>query len=171
MKAALDASLASLHMSSIRSTINDERGQALVEFALVLPLLILLLFALLDFGKAYNYWNDATHLTGEGARYAAVDRKPKPLDTQSLQQQILQQADTQELRQGLSTPSIAPAQVCISFPNGTQTQGDPVQVSMTFDYHFLPFIGNKVGALTRTIRSTTVMRLEAAPTTYSAGCS
>ena len=49
-----------------------------MEFALVLPLLLLLVFGMLDFGKAYNYWNDATHLTAEGARYAAVNRKPDP---------------------------------------------------------------------------------------------
>jgi hypothetical protein len=41
---------------------------------------------------------------------------------------------------------------------------------MTFTYHFLPFIGAKVGALTQTITSSTVMRLEAVPSTYSAGC-
>jgi hypothetical protein len=156
-------------MSFIRSLTNDERGQALVEFALVLPLLLLLALGMLDFGKAYNYWNDATHLTAEGARFAAVNRKPDPANAQSLQQQILDQADTTELRQGLPSPAIAPAKVCIEFPNG-QAYGDPVRMRMTFTYHFLPFIGSEVGFLTRTIESTTVMRLEAVPTTYSAGC-
>jgi Flp pilus assembly protein TadG len=157
-------------MSSIHSSINDERGQALVEFALVLPLLLLLALGMLDFGKAYNYWNDATHLTAEGARFAAVNRKPDPANANSLQRQILGQADTAELREGLPSPAIAPAQVCIDFPNGTQAYGDPVRMRMTFTYHFLPFIGAEVGFLTHTITSSTVMRLEAIPTTYSAGC-
>jgi Flp pilus assembly protein TadG len=157
-------------MSPNPSLINNESGQALVEFALVLPLLILLVFGMLDFGKAYNYWNDATHLTAEGARFATVNRKPDPANAQSLQLQILNQADTAELRQGLSSPAVAPAQVCVDFPNGTQSFGDPVRLRMTFTYHFIPFIGSKVGALTKVLTSTTVMRLEAVPTTYSAGC-
>ena len=158
-------------MSPLHSLTNNESGQALVEFALVLPLLLLLVFGMLDFGKAYNYWNDATHLTAEGARYAAVNRKPKPLEAASLQEQILAQADTTELREGLTSPPIAPAQVCIDFPNGgSHVSGDPVRMTMTFTYHFLPFIGDEVGFLTKTITSTTVMRLETAPTTYSAGC-
>lgn len=157
-------------MSPLTSITHDESGQALVEFALVLPLLLLLVLGMVDFGKAYNYWNDATHLTAEAARFAAVNRKPDPADPLSLQRQILNQADSVELRAGLTSPVVAPAQVCVDFPNGTQAFGDPVRVRMTFTYHFLPFIGAKVGALTHTITSSTVMRLEAVPSTYSAGC-
>jgi Flp pilus assembly protein TadG len=152
------------------SSLHDESGQALVEFALVLPLLVLLLFGMLDFGKAYNYWNDATHLTAEGARFAAVNRKPDPASAQSLQLQLREQADTDELRNGGSAAVAAPAQVCIAFPNGTSAFGDPVRVSMTFTYTFIPLIGDAAGFMTRTITSTSVMRLEALPTTYSAGC-
>jgi len=157
-------------MSPLTSITHDESGQALVEFALVLPLLLLLVLGLVDFGKAYNYWNDTTHLTAEGARFAAVNRKPNPADPLSLQSQILNQADSAELRTGTPSPAVAPAQVCVDFPNGTQAFGDPVRVSMTFTYHFLPFIGNKTTILTKTITSSTVMRLEAVPSTYSAGC-
>ena len=51
-----------------------EAGVALVEFALVLPLLLVILFGMLDFGKAFNYWIDTTHLanSGEPATEAAV---------------------------------------------------------------------------------------------------
>lgn len=157
------------NMSS--SLIHDESGQALVEFALVLPLLVLLLFGMLDFGKAYNYWNDTTHLTAEAARYAVVNRKPDPANTQSLQEQIRDQADTAELRDGGSSSVTAPAQVCVEFPNGTApVAGDPVLVRMAFTYTFIPLIGNKAGFMSRTITSTSVMRLEAQPTAYSAGC-
>jgi hypothetical protein len=151
--------------------INNESGQALVEFALVLPLLLLLVFGMLDFGKAYNYWNDATHLTAEGARFATVNRKPDVASSDSLQLQIRNQADSGELRNGGTAAVAAPAQVCVEFPNGTPVYGDPVRVRMSFTYTFIPFIGNKVGFLSRTITSTSVMRLETLPTTYSAGCS
>src|SRR6266550_4310535 len=54
----------------------DDRGVALVEFALVLPLILLLLLGMIDFGKAFNYWNDETHLANEAARFAAVNNSP-----------------------------------------------------------------------------------------------
>jgi len=151
-------------MSLTRSAIHDERGQALVEFALVLPLLLFLLFAMLDFGKAYNYWNDANHLTAEAARFAVVNRKPDPANVATLQMQIRQQSDTAELRNGGA--STTAAQVCVAFPNGTSNVGDPVQVTMTFTYDFLPVIG----FADKTVTTSSIMRLEAPPTNYTAGC-
>jgi len=150
---------------------SNESGQALPEFALVLPLLVLLLFGMLDFGKAFNYWIDTTQITSEGARYAAVNRKPDPLNGLSLQQQLRGQGNTTELRNGGTASLAAPAQVCVEFPNGTSNPGDPVRVKMTFSYHWLPFIGDQLGGITDTsVTSTATMRLEAPPTNYAAGC-
>ena len=132
----------------------------------MLPVLVLILFGMIDLGRAFNYWNDATHLTAEGARYAVVNRKPDPGSALSLQAQIRNQADTAELRNG-GTPSVgSAAQVCIDFPNGTSNVGDPVRVRMTFTYTWLPLIGEPATP----IASTTVMRLEATPTNFTAGC-
>ena len=36
-----------------------------MEFALVLPFLLLIIFAMVDMGKAISYWNDQTHLANE----------------------------------------------------------------------------------------------------------
>ena len=55
----------------------DERGAALVEFALVVPILLVLLMAMLDFGKAFNYWIDETQLASSGARWAVVNTGPR----------------------------------------------------------------------------------------------
>lgn len=163
---------------AIHSFLIGESGQALVEFALVLPVLFLVLFGMLDFGKLFNYWQDATHISAEGARYAAVNRRPNPSDPTSLQLQLLGQGDTTELRTGNlpngdpSSSLPAAAQVCISFPNGTSNPGDPVRVTMSFDYHWLGFLSWKLErASTQSVTSSSTMRLEAAPTTYSAGCS
>jgi hypothetical protein len=142
----------------------------MVEFALVLPVLLVVLLGMLDFGKAFNYWMDTTHITAEGARYAAVNRKPDPGSGTSLQQQLRDQADTAELRGGGSASLPTPAQVCISFPNGTHNPGDPVEVRMTFTYHWLAFLGSNVGITTKTVTSTSTMRLEAIPTNYTAAC-
>ena len=123
---------------------------------------------MIQFGKAFNYWNDATHLTAEAARFAAVNRKPDPSSAVSLQAQIRAQIDTNELRSGGTDSVSSPATVCVEFPNGTSNVGDPVRVKMTFSYTWMPLLNLVPG--TKDITSTTVMRLEARPTTYSAGC-
>jgi Flp pilus assembly protein TadG len=153
-------------VSLLRSLIGREHGQALPEFALVLPLLAVVLFGVMHLGKALNYWNDATHISAEGARYAAVNGKPYPTQPGSLQAQLQAQGDTEELRDGGSSVE-NPAEVCIDFPNGTAGRGDPVRVTMKFQYTWIPLLGLGTGT---EITSTAVMRLETAPTTYAAGC-
>ena len=54
----------------------SERGTAVVEFALVAPILFALVFGIVEFGRALNYSNDLTQLAGQAARAAAVDRNP-----------------------------------------------------------------------------------------------
>lgn len=141
-----------------------EAGVALVEFALVLPVLLAVLLGMLDFGRALNYWIDETHLANEGARWAVVNRNP---GSTTLQQYIQEQADTAELRNGSSSVTRA-AQVCIGFPNGTQTVGDPVRVIVSAAYSWLPFL--RIGVATTTITGSATMRLEANPTNYGVGC-
>jgi Flp pilus assembly protein TadG len=50
-----------------------ERGAALVEFALVLPLLLVLVFGIIEASWAFGQQNDIRHGAREGARLAAVD--------------------------------------------------------------------------------------------------
>lgn len=50
----------------------DERGQALAEFALVLPLIIFFIAAILEFGRAWNIKQAITDAAREGARYTVV---------------------------------------------------------------------------------------------------
>ena len=53
----------------------SERGQALTEFALALPVLAMLLFAVIQFGIAFNNYETLTDATRAGARKAAVGRQ------------------------------------------------------------------------------------------------
>lgn len=50
-----------------------EEGAALVEFALIAPLLILLVLGIVEFGWLFGQYNDVRHGAREGARLAAVD--------------------------------------------------------------------------------------------------
>jgi len=147
----------------------EESGAALIEFALVLPLLLVLLLGMLDFGKAYNYWIDTTHLSATGARWAAVNNNPG--DGATLQESIRDEADTAELRDGGTNAIADPVQVCIDFPDDTSNVGDPVRVTVTAGYNFLNFVGAKTGITNASISNSSTMRLEQVPTDYSAGCS
>lgn len=51
-----------------------DRGAAAVEFALVLPLLLLVLFGLIDFGRALNAQITLTQAAREGVRLAALQQ-------------------------------------------------------------------------------------------------
>ena len=145
------------HITSSR--LRDERGTAVVEMALVLPVLLLLVLGILDFGKAFNYWNDTNHLAAEGARFAAVNRTPGGGD---LKAYIKAQADTGELRTS--------ARVCISFPTGVAKVGEPVRVTVTDDYVWLDGLASLAGVgPTTTISGSAEHRLEVPPG-YAAGC-
>ena len=50
-----------------------DRGAAAVEFALLLPMLLLLVFGIIDFGRALNAQITLTQAAREGARVDAVD--------------------------------------------------------------------------------------------------
>ena len=153
----------------LRRISREESGAALIEFALVLPVLLVLLFGMLDFGKAFNYWIDGTHLSATGARWAAVNTNPSTDGT--LQEAIREQANTPELRDGGTDAVADPLEVCIDFPDGTSNVGDPVRVTVSSNYNFLHFIGVKTGITEAAISDSSTMRLEQVPTDYSAGCS
>ncbi len=50
-----------------------ERGAAIVEMAMVAPLLLLLLLGIIEFGAVFAQFNDVRHGAREGARFAAVN--------------------------------------------------------------------------------------------------
>ena len=53
-----------------------EDGVAMTEFALILPVFLLLVAGILSFGRVFFYWIQANHMANETARWAAVDRNP-----------------------------------------------------------------------------------------------
>lgn len=59
-------------MSSIRRALKKRRGQAMVEFAMVLPIFILLVMGIMEFGLLFHEYMVVTAASREGARAAAV---------------------------------------------------------------------------------------------------
>jgi Flp pilus assembly protein TadG len=64
-----------------RAAFRSENGQTMTEFALVLPLLIVVLFGIIQFGIAFNNYLAMTDAVRAGARKATVSRhKSDPVD-------------------------------------------------------------------------------------------
>jgi Flp pilus assembly protein TadG len=132
----------------------NESGVVAIEFALTLPLILLVLFAIIEFGQVFNNLNDVNQIAAAGARFAAVDNKPT---SDSLQVYLEKQADLKYLRDHID--------VCIKFPvDNTPQVGEPVQVNVSAPYHLVPLLG---GA-TINLKGSATMRMERTPTKYSA---
>jgi Flp pilus assembly protein TadG len=153
----------------LRALRRDEHGTAVVEFALVAPILFLLMFGILDFGRVLNYYNQESQLAGLGARAAAVNRNPDGVATASgtsIQTQLVNTYAKGELNGKMTA--------CISEPSG-QGVGKPVTVTTHYNFHFLPLIGAalRLGASpTIDISTSQTVRQEVAPTyaTGGTGC-
>jgi Flp pilus assembly protein TadG len=161
----------------MKRRLTDARGVALTELALVLPLLLLLLLGMLDFGKAFNEWIDETHLANDGARLAAVgypavvgacDGSTAANPNTCLAHYIWNNADINELKVGHGpgySAAQTDAQVCIYYPTNPATNtagnvGDPVQVYVTVNYHWLNYLVRKLSVATTPITGQATMRLE-----------
>jgi Flp pilus assembly protein TadG len=63
------------HQMTRRRSIREQKGQTMVEFALVMPVLFLVLFGIIQFGALYNDYITVTDAARIGARKAAVSRQ------------------------------------------------------------------------------------------------
>lgn len=63
-----------------RSPPGRDRGAAVVEMALVMPLLLLMLFGLIDFGRVFNAKIQLSQAAREGVRLAALNSTSDPSD-------------------------------------------------------------------------------------------
>jgi Flp pilus assembly protein TadG len=141
----------------------EERGTAVVEFALVAPLLFLLIFGIFDFGRALNYYNQETQLVGLGARAAAVSRDPADTGAaagQNIQTELAGTYAKGELQNKTT--------FCIN-PSTAPTIGQPVTVTASYQFHFLPLVGTLLGSPTINIQASQTERQEVSPT-YATGC-
>lgn len=94
----------------MRGGTNRQRSQALIEFALVSPVLLLLLFGVIDIGRAIFYYDTLSHAAREGARTAVRASNQLPTNADVL---------TTVNRQMLGAPVTAPC------PQGPVTGATP----------------------------------------------
>jgi hypothetical protein len=144
-------------MAVRRIDLRRQDGVALTEFALILPIFLVIVAGLLGFGRVLFYWIEANHLASETARWAVVDRNP--YGATPLQQNVINSG----------TVEWGDARVCIDFPEGgTPELGDAVRVRVQKPFAFVPILG--IAPIT--IRGSSTMRIErfannTGPTNYS----
>jgi Flp pilus assembly protein TadG len=147
--------------------LRSERGTAVVEFALIAPLLFLLVGGIIDFARAMNYYNDMTQLAGQGVRSAIVAANPDgtgPSTATSIQCQLVNNyTSSDELKGSTSSNGI---QVRIVDPNiagatASPIAGKPLQVQTSFDFNFIvPLVKIAVPGAFLHLTTSSTMRVE-----------
>lgn len=96
-----------------------ERGAAAVEFALILPVLVLLVLGLVEFSRVYNVQISLSNAAREGARNMAIHNNPGQARTAAI----------------LAAPSVNPTVTAgqIAVSPGTCTAGGPVTVTINYN--------------------------------------
>ena len=74
------------------------RGQALVEFALVIPIFLLVMIALFDLGRAVFAYNTLTNAAREGARMAIVNQDEPTIVSRAKSQTAIVELDDSIVR-------------------------------------------------------------------------
>lgn len=138
-------------IASLRRTAIEEgscRGQALVEFAMVLPLLVMLLLGLFDFGRGIAIYTSLAHSAREGARTG-----------------IYTSATDTDIRdtvrsQGVILTGLPDANIMITPPD-PRNSGDSLIVSVAYDFEAAtPLISSFWGGGPLRITSTATVRVE-----------
>jgi Flp pilus assembly protein TadG len=138
-----------MHTSDRRSGIDrtGERGAAAVEFALVAPLLVLLIFCIIDLGRAFATLNQLAAAARQGARVAAVLPDPDGTQLEQVRDAVVGFAKGQ-----LAGPEIARGKVRVHRRNDGM-------VTVTVDYQFtlitpLPKLASSAATFSITRRAT-----------------
>jgi TadE-like protein len=146
-------------------------GQALVELAFVLPLVMLILFGIIDFGLALNNYNADTNLANLAARSASVMGTTSTISCNGTSETNLKAFVVCE---AAATGAPTPTYVCFADTatglSATLTVGDPLKVEVQSTFGWLKLLtgGNsyvKGINLNSTISASATNRIEAAPGT------
>jgi Flp pilus assembly protein TadG len=119
---------------NIRENIRrNEKGQAMVEFAIVLPILLVLVFGIIQFGITFNHYLTLTDAVRVGARQASVSRLvPNPA---AVAEARVRSAASGSLSDA-NLPAALPVTVTYSplDSSGAPTQGGDVTVTAKYRY-------------------------------------
>lgn len=130
-------------MRILRKVTKNQRGQSLVEFALVLPLLLVLILGIFEFGRLWMTLNVLTGAAREGVRVAAVT-DPDATLVQNAALNVLNAAN------------LTGASITLAGPNAAN------EVTVTIQYDYTVLTGSIVPGLNGTFQLTrsAIMRWE-----------
>jgi len=97
----------------------QQAGQTMVEFALVIPLLLLLVFGIMEFGRAFYAYSAISNAAREGARFGVTD----PTNTAGIKNQAITTATALGLTENDVSVSCSPC-----------TSGNPIRVDVTYNF-------------------------------------
>jgi hypothetical protein len=147
-----------------KRTGRKEKGQSMVEFALVLPLFLIVMFLIVDFGVGFSRWLVVTNAAREGARFGSVGATTSDIEdrTSNTSNGLLDTSDIDVGYEDLDGGGIGP--------------GDSVVVNAEYEYALITPIGQMLdfafGSLT--LASCSDMRVEVelagASDTGASGC-
>ena len=124
-----------------------ERGQSLVETAIVFPILLLLLAATVDFGRAFDAYIVLTNAAREGARFGSVNPE---MTVEEIEDIVI----TDVMGSGTNLTPIIESDIVVTV-DGQEAGSEAVtiQVSYPLDLWF----GRLIGIDTLTLSKTSVM--------------
>lgn len=135
-------------MSRLYKFKNNENGQTLVEFALILPILLLLVMGIIQFGIIFSAQIGITNAAREGARMAAVGH-----NTDDVRQRVNDTLGSHISLGTLSTNVVYPTNIG---EDVTVTVSGPVELIVPLPNVFVP--GNSI-----TLTKVSTMRAEKLP--------
>lgn len=142
-------------MRVLRRFGRSDSGQAAVEFALIMPLLLLFLVGIIEFGRGWNDHQVITDAAREAARKCVIANSVVTLDS------VKNVAKGAMAAAGINTaPPVAVTVVGFARPNPT---GEPCTVTIALPYTFTflgPLMKWTTGQRTVTLTSTFTMRNE-----------
>jgi Flp pilus assembly protein TadG len=138
--------------------IRDENGGSLVEFAIIAPLLFVILFGIIEFGFLFFDMAMITNASREGARAGIVFSDPRISDTE-IRNVVGTYCSNHLVSFGTGS------NLTISINRTGNEAGDSLTVTVDYPFHFLVFsnvialIGGNIQNLLN-LHAETVMRLE-----------
>jgi Flp pilus assembly protein TadG len=103
------------------------RGQAAVELALILPVLLVIIYAIFQFGQIYVQYQEVSAATSEGARQASnMADVAEPGRTSTIIATVKAAANVK------NNGAFDPSALAVTVTSATWTPGDPVTVTSKY---------------------------------------
>lgn len=124
--------------------IKNKKGQSIVEFALIVPLLLIFVMAIIEFGFMFNAYLTISNASREAARLGALGESNSAI----------------ELRVNTVSGQLDETRIDVTVSPVSRSRGDMLTVNVTYDYQLItPIISSMLSPFVN-LESETVMRVE-----------